>query len=322
MEETTVFHRSQWSDTIRVGIMIVIGAVLLMVSTPIALAVDEPALAPWGMWAGLAVFGAAVSHVLRRLFFPYVDLATFCAIARESATGAGLVVLGVCIVIAALVLTTSSARAAEIPPNARLYLPVLLAEQFKHWPDAPDVAAMAGQVEQETCISLTHKRCWSPMAELRTARERGVGLGQVTRTSRFDALAENVALHRELKGWSWNSETLYDPNYQLRALVLTDRRNYKAIVGAAGHADRLAMMLVSYNAGPGRVLSDRRLCSGTRGCDQSRWFGHAEHTSLLPKKAANGYGKSFYQISREYPRLILLQRRTKYVGEIVRARIS
>jgi hypothetical protein len=188
---------------------------------------------------------------------------------------------------------------------------VLVKEVNDHWPTAPDRALFAGQVEQETCPSLTHRMCWSTTAGLTTDREIGRGLGQITKTHRFDALAEMRAQYPEqLKGWGWDSPTLNDPSYQLRALVLMDRRNYERITGAHP-ADRMTMALVSYNGGLGGLSSDRRVCAATKGCDPSRWWGHVEHTSLKAKVPAKGYGLSFFQIARNYP-VLIAKRAEKY----------
>lgn len=203
---------------------------------------------------------------------------------------------------------------SDLPPLAVTYLPILAAEARRLWPEG-DLPTLAAQTEQETCPSLRHSRCWSPRAELRTSRERGVGLGQITRTAKADNLRAMLLRHpRDLAGWSWDSQTLYDPALQARALVLMNRDNQPVADGAATAADWWAMVLVAYNGGPGRVRSDRRLCAGTPGCDPSRWFGHVERTSLLQRTAVHGYGKSFFEINREYPRRILLERRDRYVG--------
>lgn len=308
--------RHKLADVGRVAAMLVCGFLVLHFSTAWAVALGEPALAPWGMWTGLAIMSAGVSHVLRRLFFPRLDLQQLAFLAARDKQ-AGHVVLGVCLVLAALVLTMGSAKAAEIPPGAVKYLPVLVDEQRAYWPGMSDVAVLAGQVEQESCVSLKSSRCWSPRAELRTDRERGVGMGQITRTARMDALTEMRQQYPvALRGWSWNSPSLYDPVLQLRAMVLMDHRNYRSIVGAADEREHIAMMLASYNGGLGRVISDRRMCQVTPGCDPSRWFGHAERTSRLPKVARHGYGKSFFAINREYPRSIMFTRRLRYVSAL------
>ena len=36
------------------------------------------------------------------------------------------------------------------------------------------------------------------------------------------------------------------------------------------------MAEAAYNAGPGNIGKERRVCGRTRGCDPERWFGHVE----------------------------------------------
>lgn len=307
--------RGRWADVGRIGALFGVGLLMLWGSPWTARALGLAELSLIGLGLGWGFVAAASSHIMRRLLFPGLDLRKLMHAAARNGQ-AGHVVLGVCIVLAALLLMSGQARAGEIPPGAARYLPVLAAEQRAHWPEG-DLAMLAGQVEQETCISLRHPRCWTPRAELRTAHEQGIGLGQITRTAKADSLAAMLARHpRDLAGWSWSAPTLYDPVLQARALVLMNQDNMPVAVGAATALDRDAMILTAYNGGPGRVRSDRRLCAGTSGCDPSRWFGHAERTSLLARKAAVGYGKSFFEINREYSRLILLVRRERYVGAV------
>lgn len=212
-----------------------------------------------------------------------------------------------------------AASSSDLPPRARQYLPTLREQIQRFWPDVPLASTLGGQTEKETCPSLKHRMCWSPRAELRTSREQGVGLGQLTRafrsdgSTRFDALAEIRAAHpRELAGLSWDNR--YDAVLQLRALVLKDRQDYRLVRGAATQLDRLAMMLAAYNGGHGGLASDRRVCAATPGCDTGRWFGHVEHTSTKAKAAVKGYGQSFFSINRGYVREILHVRRFRYLG--------
>ena len=204
-----------------------------------------------------------------------------------------------------------------VPKAALPLLPKLRAAQEKRWPDAPMPNFLAGQVEQESCISLTHSKCWNPRAELKTSRENGVGLGQFTRaynadgSIRFDKISEMAAAHESLRGWSW--ATRYNADYQLMALVEMDKAIYGRQRGAATAMDQLSFTLSGYNGGEGGVLQDRRLCANTRGCDPSRWSGHVERTSLKSKVPTNGYGhKSFFAINREYVSNILQLRSQKY----------
>lgn len=219
--------------------------------------------------------------------------------------------------VACLVLILSAASvAADVPARAKEHLPALIEAQQAIWPDAPTPYFLAGQIEQETCISLKHSKCWNPRAELNTSRENGVGLGQFTRayrkdgSIRFDKISELAAAHASLRGWSW--ETRYDPGYQLKAIVEMDRGIYMRQRGAASAADRLAFSLSAYNGGESGLLMDRRLCANTPGCDSTRWRGHVERTCTKSKVPHPGYRLSFCEINREYPHNILFLRAPKY----------
>lgn len=218
--------------------------------------------------------------------------------------------------LAALLATAASYAGETIPVQAKDHLPALVAAQRSIWPDAPMPSFLAGQIEQESCISLKHSKCWNPRAELRTSRENGIGLGQFTRaynkdgSIRFDKISELAAAHSSLRGWSW--ETRYDAGYQIKAIVEMDKAIYLRQRGAATERDRLQFSLSAYNGGEGGVLQDRRLCSNTRGCDPSRWSGHVERTSLKSKKPHPGYRQSFFAINREYVHNVVDVRRKKY----------
>lgn len=206
--------------------------------------------------------------------------------------------------------------AAGIPKGAVQYLPDLIAAQRSVWPAAPMPSFLAAQVEQESCISLTHSKCWNPRAELKTKRENGIGFGQFTRafradgSIRFDKISELAAAHESLRGWSW--ATRYDPHYQLTAIVEMDRAIFNRQKNAATERDRLSFTLSAYNGGEAGVLQDRRLCANTRGCDPNRWLGHVERTSLKSRTPHPGYKQSFFTINREYVTNVLDVRRSKY----------
>jgi len=189
-----------------------------------------------------------------------------------------------------------------------------LKEEIKyHWADMPFPSMLGAQVESESCVSIKSKRCWNTRAELKTDREYGFGLGQITITKRFNVFEEVKASDKSLSNWQWDNR--FDPRMQLRAIVIKDRNDFNRLRWAATVTDRLAMTFSAYNGGLGGLLKDRTLCSRTAKCDPTRWFGHIELTSLKSKVAVKGYGKSFYEINREYPKLImdLHPRRAKYV---------
>lgn len=216
----------------------------------------------------------------------------------------------------AQVLLSVPAAAADVPARANQYLPTLVDAQRSIWPDAPMPSFLAAQVEQESCITLKHSKCWNPTAQLKTSREWGRGLGQVTTaynadgSIRFDKQAELRAQFPSLRGWT--TAKWADANYQLTAIVEMDKSIYARQRNAATTRDQLSFTLSAYNGGEGGVLQDRRLCSNTKGCDPSRWAGHVERTSLKSRVPKKGYGKSFFEINREYVTNILDVRRPKY----------
>jgi hypothetical protein len=278
-----------------------------------------PTLAPLCFGAGMVFLGLAAGDLALRILQPGVDAQDMAIHARRTnCTASALVYLGRCILAAAVLLLMVTAARADAPPAAAVpLLPALKMEQGTYWADVPLASALGAQVEQETCPSLRSSKCWSPSAELRTSREQGLGLGQLTRTwradgtQRFDALAEiRAAFPKELAALSWQTR---DPALQLRALVLKDRQGFSLVLGTATQLDRLAMAFAAYNGGGGGVAGDRRACSATAGCDPGRWFGNVERTSLKAKAAVPGYGKSFFEINREYVRNIMVVRRPRYL---------
>ncbi len=222
------------------------------------------------------------------------------------------------VILMALVCSLASAQDVRtyVPKQAYGLLPELRAVQEETWPDAPMPSFLAGQVEQESCISLTHSRCWNPRSQLKTSREWGRGLGQVTTaynkdgSVRFDKQAELRRDYASLRGWT--DDKMFDPHYQLLAVVEMDRGIYRRVAGAATTRDRLAFTLSAYNGGESGVRQDRVLCDNTDGCDPAKWFGNVEKYSLKTRKVNPGYGASAFQINREYIRNVMDLRRPKY----------
>lgn len=195
----------------------------------------------------------------------------------------------------------------SVPAPAVVILPQLKAVQLKEWPKAPIPSFLAGQIEQETCITLKHKKCWNTHAELKTDRERGVGLPQLTKTAKFD----NIQLAKDALKWNGSE---YDLVFQLRSLVWFDLKNFNALKGIPDERERLHFTLSAYNGGLGGVLKDRSLCQKQYPkCDPNKWFGNVERTSTKAKAPLKGYGQSFFMINRGYVDNIINKRRLKYV---------
>ena len=101
MSSTTRRGRTP-ADVGRVLGMWVLGLVLLRGSTPLAVLLGMPELAVIGLGAGWGCITAGTSHILRRLFFPGLDLRQIMRIAVADGQS-GWVVLGICLVLAALI---------------------------------------------------------------------------------------------------------------------------------------------------------------------------------------------------------------------------
>lgn len=182
----------------------------------------------------------------------------------------------------------------------------------------PKAAALGSLIEHESCISLTHSRCWSPTSRLKSSREEGAGLGQLTRawrtngTLRFDALQEIRSLHKkELGELSWDN--IYTrPDLQIRAVVLKSRDNYN-YYRPYSHNDleALAFADAAYNGGIGGLDSERRACKLAPGCDHTKWFGNVELYCLKSKAALYG-NRSACDINRHHVKDVLLTRISKY----------
>lgn len=283
-----------------------------------------PILCPLAYSAGLGFLLLGAGDTALRILQPRVDPQHLAKTADlTGSASAAIAYLGhnllraAVLVIMASSLHIGDARGAEPPAAAVPLLPVLKAQQLAYWSNMPLASALGAQVEQETgpCPG---RSCWNPRAQLRTSREQGVGLGQLTRTwdargrPRFDTLTELARKYpTELAGLSWDNHD--DPLLQLRALVLMDRDVYRRVHDTATSLDRLAMTFSAYNGGAGGLASDRRACAATDGCDPGRWFGNVEHTSLKAKAALPGYGQSFFQTNRTYVRNTMLVRRVRYL---------
>ena len=188
--------------------------------------------------------------------------------------------------------------------RAAPYAPVVKSQLTELWPGMPLPSFIAAQIEQESL--------WNPRAELKTSREYGFGFGQFTITPRFNAFEEVKAMHPKLRDWAY--EDRFNPTKQIIAVIVKDHGLYRQCRPLmATDFERLACVGASYNGGYGGFVSDRRLCGNTQGCDPTLWFGNVERTSMKSRQRWQGYGKSGFEINREYPVNTLKVRRPKYV---------
>ena len=287
----------------------------------------DPGAATTVVWLhklGMVAVGVWLTHWLLKLTQPYVRRRDLHEVAAMQPTGAGLALIAQAVMwLAVSLLVASFARAAPgaqsadvrtaIPAAAHQFLPTLAHEQRTHWPTHPAPHLLAALVEHESCISLAHSRCWQPTSRLKSQREEGAGLGQITRayradgSLRFDALAEQRQRHPSLSDLSW--ATIYQrPDLQLRTIVLMMRELHAAMPPTPG---RMAFSDAAYNGGAGGLQADRRACNLRSGCDAGQWFGHVEHTCTKSRAALYGQ-RSACDINRHHVHDVLITRSGKY----------
>ena len=259
-----------------------------------------------------------LAHLARKALhdYPEANMQNLFRMAGSDPIGAGLALIALAITLSALLgLFSRQAHAEGIPRQAEALLPVLQAEIHREWPGHVMPNYFGGLIEHESGPCPTGRKCWLPTAQLKTAREEGAGLGQLTRAytvdgrTRFDALAEMRAAHPALAELDW--ATIYHrPDLQLRAVVLKSRDDWRWI----GPGARIEFVDLAYNAGRGRLLQDRRACAMTAGCDPTQWTGHVEKTCTASRVPIYGT-RSACDISRHHVADVLA-RATKYAGRL------
>lgn len=180
----------------------------------------------------------------------------------------------------------------------------------------PKAWYLASLIEHESCISLKHPRCWNPNSRLKSAREEGAGMGQITRAYsttgaiRFDALSEIRKLHSELRELSW-ANVYTRPDLQLRAIVLKMRDNYQYYDKYTDSTNAYMFADAAYNGGIGGVNNERRACKLSSKCNPDLWIGNVELFCLKSKAALYGQ-RSACDINRHHVEDVLVTRAPKY----------
>lgn len=214
-----------------------------------------------------------------------------------------------------------------IPERALTYLPTLNKEVDRLLPNFSHPHYFGGLIEHESCISLNHSRCWSPTSELKTSRELGRGLGQLTKayhadgSIRFDSLKDLRAKHMsELRELSWDN-IKQRPDLQMRGIILMSKDNYNALYNVKDPFQRLAMTDAAYNGGLGAVNKARRECGLRKTCDDQVWFDNTEMMPVKSTKPLYG-GRSATDIWRHHVRDVLYTRMPKYEPHFKRKEIK
>jgi hypothetical protein len=308
-----------WWKSLRFRYKFMVGGSLAAI---IGLVVTDPdkgtSTGLWLLMIGAGMVALLLAHWGRKALhdYPEADARKLFGKASQDPVGAGLALVALALVFQAVLgLFAGRAHAQTPDPRAAQFAPIIQAEMRQHWPDLPWPHYTAALIAHESgCPSL--RSCWSPTAQLKTAREEGAGLGQITRawrpdgSLRFDSLADMRDKHPALREWSWLN-VYQRPDLQIRAVVLMSRGNWQALRAVADPWERLTMTNAAYNGGLGGVQADRRACQVKAGCDPQRWWGHVEHTCT--KSQAALYGKrSACDINRDHSRHVMLKELPKY----------
>lgn len=177
---------------------------------------------------------------------------------------------------------------------------------------------LAALIEHESCIGLKHSRCWNPASRLKSQREEGAGLGQLTRawradgSLRFDALAEMRNKHNnELYQLNWGN--IYTrPDLQIRAVLLKSKDNYKYYLKIANKQNALLFGDAAYNGGISGLDREIGACKLSSTCDHKVWFNNVERFCLKSTTALYG-GRSACDINRHHVKDVALIRSPKYL---------
>lgn len=209
-----------------------------------------------------------------------------------------------------------------IPPRAFEYKDILETELDRLFPELIEYNFVAALIEHESCISLTHSRCWSSTSQLKTQREQGLGFFQITRTwtadgkPRFDTLGDlRKQYMNELREANWDN--LRDrPDLQMRAGILLIRQNYKALYNVPDEMNRLHMTDAAHNSGVGNTQKERRACGLAAKCDPNIWIDNVENYCQRSKKALYA-GRSACDITKHHVRDVFFTRLPKYKEQYI-----
>lgn len=204
-----------------------------------------------------------------------------------------------------------------VPDNCKGLVQIVSKESQSFMPDFKAVWYYGALIEHESCISLKHSKCCSPKSQLKTKREWGAGVSQITvaynpdGTVRMDALGDLKNRYKaELKDLNWGN-ILERPDLQVRAMVLLTKGNYNQFLPVKSEIDRIRMADSAYNGGVKAVKDARMVCGLSKDCDPQIWLGNTERYIKKSTKAIYA-GRSPLDINLHHVKDVTITRRGKY----------
>ena len=226
------------------------------------------------------------------------------------------------ILLLLLSITVATARCnynykTYIPKNAYKYMDLVEIDSIILNKSIKYVPYYDALIEQESCISLCHSKCWNPKSRLKTKREEGAGLFQITRVFYSNGLVKWDTLKslkerfpKYLKDLNWSN--IYDrPDLQILAGLLLWNSNMRLFINKVDKDSLIWFLDSCYNGGFKYLYREMVRCKLTKGCNPKKWFGNVE---LMKSRRAlkKLYGnRTAWDINREHVRLVK-ERMTKY----------
>jgi len=229
--------------------------------------------------------------------------------------GSDMYILIAIILILLMVVSMATARPiysirTYIPKNAYKYMDLVELNSIIITKQVNYVPYFDALIEQESCISLTSKRCWNPKARLKTKREEGAGFFQITRVFypnglvKWDMLRNLRLRHPQyLKNLTWKN--IYNkPNLQILAGILLWWSNRDLFINKVDKDSFIWFMDSCYNGGYGYLYREMVKCKLTKGCDPRKWFGNvAKMKSGRARHILYGH-RTAWDINRDHVRLV------------------
>jgi len=209
-----------------------------------------------------------------------------------------------------------------IPKNAKPLLPIVYKEVNNIFPSFKEPYYFSSLIEQESCVRLCGnsywaRRCWSPVSELKTKREQGIGFFQLTRTFkkdgriRWDILYTLRRKHpKELHELNWNN-IKKRPDLQIKAGILLWKDNWLRLSKVIPEKERIYFADSMYNGG-GLLYKEREICKLRKKCDPNKWFNNVALIKDVRGKHKLYGNKTAYDINREHVRYTTKIRLFKY----------
>ena len=225
----------------------------------------------------------------------------------------GLLVIIVTLLV--IIMTVATARCpynykTYIPKNAYNYMDLVELDSIILNKNINLVPYFDALIEQESCVTLCSKKCWNPKARLKTKREEGAGLFQITRVFYPNGLVKwdmlrylKLRYPKYLKDLTWKN--IYNrPDLQILAGMLLWKSNMPLFIHKVDKDSLIWFLDSCYNGGFKYLYREMTICKLTKGCNPRKWFGNV--AKIKSRRALHKlYGnRTAWDINRQHVKLV------------------